>query len=104
MSYVLKISESLRMKTEGESEGEISKCFPYFYWVLRDFALDLKGMSEKYIVMKLSDYLESCLKPISNEDKDPKNQIRSKIKKLFTSRRCDCFPRPINDENKLAHI
>jgi hypothetical protein len=41
---------------------------------------------------------------VSNDEKDPKNQIRAKIKKLFTFRRCECFPRPINDENKLAHI
>ena len=42
--------------------------------------------------------------PVSNDDKDPKNQIRSKIRKLFTQKRCFCFPRPINDEDKLAHI
>lgn len=42
--------------------------------------------------------------PISNDDKDPKNQIRSKIRKLFTHRKCECFPRPINDQDRLAHI
>lgn len=42
--------------------------------------------------------------PVSSDEKDPKNQIRAKIRKLFTQRRCECFPRPINDEDKLAHI
>lgn len=48
MSYVLRISENMRMRSESEGEGELAKCFPYFYWVLRDFSLDLKGMTEKY--------------------------------------------------------
>ena len=42
--------------------------------------------------------------PVSSDEKDPKNQIRAKIRKLFTQRRCECFPRPKNDEDKLAHI
>lgn len=42
--------------------------------------------------------------PVSNDENDPKNQIRSKIRKLFVQRRCECFPRPINEEDKLAHI
>lgn len=28
----------------------MAKFFPYFYWVLRDFSLDLKGMTEKYVL------------------------------------------------------
>lgn len=36
------------MKSESEGDNEIAKCFPYFYWVLRDFSLDLKGMTETY--------------------------------------------------------
>jgi len=46
MSYVLRITENIRMKSEVEGDSEISKCFPFFYWVLRDFSLDLKGMTE----------------------------------------------------------
>jgi len=47
MSYVLRISENIRMKSEAEGEENIAQCFPFFYWVLRDFSLDLKGMTEK---------------------------------------------------------
>jgi hypothetical protein len=47
MSYVLRITENIRMKSELEAEGDIAQCFPFFYWVLRDFSLDLKGMTEK---------------------------------------------------------
>jgi hypothetical protein len=47
MSYVLRISENIRVKTANDGDAEIAKCFPFFYWVLRDFSLDLKGMTEK---------------------------------------------------------
>ncbi len=89
MSYVLKITENMRLSYDKVDENEIAKYFPLFYWVLRDFSLDLKGSTE-------SEYLENSLKPINNDDKDPKNQIRKKIRKLFSQRRCGCFPRPLN--------
>ena len=97
MSYVLRVTENLRLNCDKVDENEIAKYFPFFYWVLRDFSLDLKGQTE-------SEYLENSLKPISNDANDPKNQIRKKIRKLFSQRRCECFPRPLNEEDKLAHI
>lgn len=52
MSYVLRISENIKINSDSnESEAEMSKYFPYFYWVLRDFSLDLKGKSERYAFM-----------------------------------------------------
>jgi hypothetical protein len=36
----------------------MSKYFPFFYWVLRDFSLDLKGKTEKYKINLYSEYLE----------------------------------------------
>lgn len=68
----------------------MGKFFPYFYWVLRDFSLDLKDKSEK-------EYLDECLRPVNNNDKDPKNQIRAKLNKFFPLRSCECFPRPLNE-------
>ena len=47
MSYVLRISENLKISSDNDTDNEISKYFPYFYWVLRDFTLDLKGKTEK---------------------------------------------------------
>jgi len=38
--------------------------------------------------MSESDYLEESLKAVSHDEKDPKNQIRSKIRKLFAHRKC----------------
>lgn len=48
MSYVLRITENIRIKSEADADSDIAKCFPFFYWVLRDFSLDLKGNTEKY--------------------------------------------------------
>ena len=50
MSYVLRISENIRIKSENAGDSDLSKCFPFFYWVLRDFSLDLKGMTERYLI------------------------------------------------------
>lgn len=97
MSLVLSLSNSICTKKGQEDDSDMGKYFPYFYWVLRDFSLDLKGKSEK-------EYLDECLKPISTNDKDPKNQIRAKLNKFFPYRTCECFPRPLTDEKRLAHI
>ena len=48
MSYVLRISENIRINSdETEKESDMAKFFPYFYWVLRDFSLNLDGKSER---------------------------------------------------------
>lgn len=97
MSLVLNLSNSICTRKGSDDDSEIGKFFPYFYWVLRDFSLDLKDKSEK-------EYLDECLRPVNNNDKDPKNQIRSKLNKYFPQRSCECFVRPLNDEARLAHI
>lgn len=38
----------------NESDAKLGEFFPQFYWVLRDFSLDLKGMSPQ-------EYLEKTL-------------------------------------------
>lgn len=43
-------------KTDSESGVDFHKYFPTFFWVLRDFALDLKKLTPR-------EYLEDCLKP-----------------------------------------
>jgi hypothetical protein len=49
MSLVLSLSNSIctRKGDKSDDDSEMSRFFPYFYWVLRDFSLDLKGKSEK---------------------------------------------------------
>jgi hypothetical protein len=52
MSYVLRISENLKVtKQNVEKESEMASYFPHFYWVLRDFSLDLGSDTEKYFLL-----------------------------------------------------
>ena len=90
----------LKSKSKAnEDDNKISEFFPYFYWVLRDFSLDLKGASPQ-------EYLESTLKPIAGTgpEIDRKNEIRDKIRRYFRQRDCLCLVRPVTEEGKLAHI
>ncbi len=49
MSYVLRISENLKVTKQNiEKESEMASYFPHFYWVLRDFSLDLGSDTERY--------------------------------------------------------
>lgn len=83
----------------NESDAKLGEFFPYFYWVLRDFSLDLKGKSSR-------EYLESVLQIIPGDmaDIQRKNEIREKIRNYFPNRDCECLVRPLGEESKLARI
>ena len=52
ISLVLNLTNNICVRRDSKNdEAEIGEFFPHFYWVLRDFSLDLKGKSER-------DYLE----------------------------------------------
>jgi len=83
----------------SDGDQKLGEFFPAFYWIMRDFSLDLKGMSPK-------DYLEKCLStfPGNSPEIMKKNEIREKFKQFFTKRDCETFVRPLDDEYKLARI
>lgn len=86
-------------RKSSETEDKLGEFFPSFYWILRDFSLDLKGMSSK-------EYLEKCLSqfPGNTPEIAKKNEIRAKFKQYFRFRDCETFVRPLEDESKLARI
>lgn len=90
---------SLFDRKSNDGNGKISDYCPYFYWVLRDFALDLKGKDSRA-------YLEDVLKPVAGEgpDIERKNMIREKLREYFKERECLCMIRPVAEETKLARI
>lgn len=47
ISLVTKLSENICIKNLGESDDKINEYLPHFYWVLRDFSLDLKGKTPR---------------------------------------------------------
>ena len=66
MSLVIKLSENISV---GGEDKNLSQFFPSFYWVLRDFSLDLKGKSPL-------EYLEFALANQNVPDGERKNLIR----------------------------
>jgi hypothetical protein len=44
MSLVLNLTNNICVRKDAKNdEQDIGQFFPHFYWVLRDFSLDLKG-------------------------------------------------------------
>jgi len=100
LSVVINLTQHIHIKkTDSESGLDFHKYFPTFYWVLRDFSLDLKKKSPR-------DYLEDNLKPQAAMDEEGlrKNAIRQTITGFFQERDCFALVRPVNDEAKIAHI
>ena len=100
LSVVVNLTQHIHIKkTDKESGLDFHKYFPTFFWVLRDFALDLQKKSPR-------EYLEDNLKPqiAMNEESMRKNSIRQTIAGFFLERDCFTLVRPVNDESKIAHI
>ncbi len=100
LSVVVNLTQHIHIKkTDKESGIDFHKYFPTFFWVLRDFALDLQKRSPR-------EYLEDNLKPQAamNEEGMRKNAVRQTIAGFFLERDCFTLVRPVSDESKIAHI
>ena len=49
MSLVINLAQNISVKGQNSDEKSISEFSPAFFWVLRDFSLNLKGKSDKFI-------------------------------------------------------
>jgi len=92
----------------SEELDEYSQYFPFFMWVVRDFALQLVDSSKQ--TMTDRQYLENVLRPV-DPDKYPdpeqaalKNEIRGKLSTFFKERDCITLVRPVTDEKLLQKI
>jgi hypothetical protein len=101
LDLVCNLTEHIHVnKATMESGVEFRHFFPSFLWVLRDFYHELNpGQTSR-------DYMEKCLEatPGVTEDIMRKNKIREGIAKYFKDRDCYTLIRPLNEEEKLAHI
>jgi len=100
LSVVINLTQHIHVKkTDKESGLDFHKYFPTFFWVMRDFALDLQKRTPR-------EYLEDNLKPqaMINEESVRKNNIRQTISSFFLERDCFALVRPVSDESKIAHI
>ena len=105
LSLIINLSKELQIKSETLLEDsepeEISKYFPSFLWVVRDFALRL---SDSYgNEMTSRDYIESALvnQKGASDQVEQKNRIRRLIKQVFPDRDCFTMVRPVEDETQL---
>ena len=101
LSVVINLTQHIHIKKGDSEDGlQFHNFFPNFIWVLRDFYLDLEGRSPR-------DYLEENLKPVVgvvSEESMRKNTIRTAITSFFRDRDCFCLIKPVNEEERLAHI
>lgn len=72
--------------TEEEDPEELARYFPTFFWVVRDFSLQLISSEGETLTPK--DYLERALAPQKgfSDDVEEKNRIRRLLTAFFTER------------------
>ena len=88
-----------KINYETEFQLEISKYFPTFHWVLRDFSLDLY---DDNLGRRLTpkEYLETALLINTRLDDQhaERNKTRNAIREFFRDRHCTTLIRPVLDE------
>eukprot|EP01022_Parablepharisma_sp_SALTPOND_P029652 TRINITY_DN742_c1_g1_i13.p2 TRINITY_DN742_c1_g1~~TRINITY_DN742_c1_g1_i13.p2 ORF type:complete len:1190 (+),score=82.88 TRINITY_DN742_c1_g1_i13:407-3976(+) len=112
LSLVVSLSKYIHVNTHpvqiSEELDEFTQYFPFFMWVVRDFALRLVDSTHQ--AMTDRQYLENVLRPV-DPDKYPdpeqamlKNEIRGKLSTFFKERDCVTLVRPVSDEKMLRSI
>eukprot|EP00826_Nyctotherus_ovalis_P004957 TRINITY_DN11100_c0_g1_i11.p1 TRINITY_DN11100_c0_g1~~TRINITY_DN11100_c0_g1_i11.p1 ORF type:complete len:477 (+),score=117.25 TRINITY_DN11100_c0_g1_i11:233-1663(+) len=112
LSLVVSLSKYIHVNSHpaqiSEELDEYTQYFPFFMWVVRDFALRLVDASQQAINDR--QYLENVLRPV-DPDKYPdpeqaalKNEIRGKLSTFFKERDCVTLVRPVNDEKMLKAV
>lgn len=106
LSLVVNLSKTLQIKSgeKVEDPDEMAEYFPVFYWVVRDFALQLRDMEGNEITSKT--YLENALKEQkgTSDSIENKNRIRRLIRLFFKDRDCFTLVRPVEDERNLQKL
>ena len=106
LSLVVNLSKTLQIKSgeKVEDPDEMAEYFPVFYWVVRDFALQLKDVDGNEISQKT--YLENALKEQrgTSDSAENKNRIRRLIRLFFKDRDCCTLVRPVEDERNLQKL
>jgi hypothetical protein len=91
LSLVVNLTKHIHLKTQSKSEeetdpDEFSNFFPSFFWVVRDFALQLIDSGGDAINSR--EYLEKALAPQKGftDDVEEKNRIRRLLTTFFKER------------------
>ncbi|EGR34658.1 hypothetical protein IMG5_004610 [Ichthyophthirius multifiliis] len=106
--FISNITKNIQLKQDNIdqniNEDDYQKYFPNFYWVLRDFTLQLVDKQGNQITS--NQYFEQSLqeqKGISDEVQQ-KNRIKKFLKQFFTQRECVTLVRPLESEQDLQKL
>jgi len=106
LSLVVNISKTLQATNSGEKvdDDEFAKNFPSFFWILRDFSLQLKDGQGNTITPK--QYFENALslQKGGSEAVENKNKVRRLLKHFFADRDCATLVRPTENEGDLQNL
>jgi len=104
LSLVVQLTKHIRAQAEGDDDPQHLKMyFPFFLWLVRDFALDLSINGKK---VTPREYLDSALQPMKGDPKkvEGRNKVRDFIKQFFAERDCCTLVRPVSDEQQLQNL
>lgn len=105
LSLIVNLSNQLQSANRKDgAEGdvdEMSKYFPSFLWVVRDFSLKLIDQQNNAITSK--QYFENALREQkgTSDAVEKKNRIRRLISNFFQDRDCYTIVRPTEEERDL---
>lgn len=107
LSLVTEISKEVHMTSERPDGGyadeaeevSLGKIFPKFMWLVRDFHLDLDGMTPK-------EWLERSLadKEGTSEALKERNRTRRLLRTYFPQRTCATLVSPVDSHEKLKDL
>jgi len=107
LNLIVNLTNYIELKASNAQIVEIedySVYFPSFFWVVRDFTLQLVDPSGAAITSK--EYLERALaqQPGLSESTEEKNKIRRLLTSFFKERSCITLVRPLTDETNLQNL
>lgn len=107
LSLVVNLTKHIHVRSQQSEEADetdYAAYFPAFFWVVRDFSLQL--VDEKGDKITSRDYLERALAEQKgfSEATENKNRIRRLLKGFFPERDCFTLVRPTNSEEQLRRL
>lgn len=108
LSLVVNLTKHIQLSTDKitteEDADKMANYFPTFFWVVRDFSLQIVDPEGNKLTSK--EYLEKALAPQKgfSEDIEEKNSIRRHLTSFFKDRDCFTLVRPLIDEDKLQDL
>lgn len=112
LSFISRLNQFFNIRKGGDSDPsrvmrEMSRYFPQFTWLLRDFSLELYDENLQRPITS-QEYLETALlippDAIESDQIKVKALIRDSIREFFKERACFVLPRPVADEKLLRNV